>query len=775
MDMLLQALGLVAAENPKSARRLYLISNPDGSPRWIWNAENTRPDFLRFYAVNNLRSFLFSLAIKVVFLLRIQRLFFGRKNLVVNVLPNQPLSAFLKQNFAVFTGTAGPNRKLVLFAKGQFVKISLNRNSFRLVENEKTQLSQTRNGSHFGIPSFADLDKGFVALSDMGTGKRPGGFSALHAKALTELQSLHPNQELAFGETAAFWQVKKHLEQGERISEHLLPKYLREKLMKLADDLGKERLYTTFAHGDFTSWNSLVSKGKIKMYDFELAREEMPFGFDAFHFVIQQGILVDHLPYQAIKPKLKQAFDLMTSGKPEIKNSFETYFKAYLLVNTAYYLQVYAEQPQWHLQVNWLLNTWNDAISDMLSFSQEPRRLVIGDVFDFLKNSPHATVKFPEIDPRDLDHHADIDLLTSRNTAFELDIWLSNHSLVRKVDHQRRSNMLSLLLVLEDGSTLALDLIWKLKVRHLEFMSVPNAISRSVVNKYGLQILHLKDLQTYLSCFYGLNGAQIPQKYQCYFSEVANHKGLQESVADRVRNLPSNKGWSAAGNNLSYFLDSLRMLLRRKGLILTFSGVDGAGKSTVIEHTRQELEKKLRRRVKVIRHRPSLLPILSAWTSGKEKAEQKAASTLPRQGTNRSLLSSLFRFGYYYLDYLFGQFYIYLRYVNQGYVVLYDRYYFDFINDSLRSNIVLPKWLTRAGYRLLLKPNLNFFLYADAQIILSRKKELDAFAIKQLTQDYISLFSELGRRDRDKYYAIENIQIDETIAFITSKTQAQLV
>lgn len=775
MDKLLQALGLAAAENPKSGRRLYLISNPDGSPRWIWNAENPRPDFLRFYAVNNLRSFLFSFAIKVVFLLRIQGLFFGRKNLSVNVLPSQPLSGLLEKNFALFTGTAGPNRKLVLFADDQFVKISLNRNSFLLVENEKTQLRKTRSGHHFGIPSFADLDKGIVALSDLGKGRRPGGFSALHAKALTELQAQHPSREMAFGETAAFWLSKKYLEQGGRISEHLLPKYLREKLMKLADELAREKLYTTFAHGDFTSWNSFVAKGKIQLYDFELAREEMPFGFDAFHFVMQQGILVDHLPYKAIKPKLKEAFGLMTLGKPEIKNSFETFLKAYLLVNTAYYLHVYAEQPQWHLQVNWLLNTWNDAISDVLSSSQEPRRLVIGDVFDFLKNLPHATVKFPEIDPRELDHHADIDLLTNRTISRALEFWLNNHSLVRKVDVQIRSNMLSLLLVLVDGSTLALDLIWKLKVRHLEFMSVPDAISRSVVNKYGLQILHLEDLQTYLRCFYGLNGSQMPKKYQGYFSEGIDYNRLQESVTDQVRNLPSNKGWSAAGNSLSYFLDSLRMLLRQKGIILTFSGVDGAGKSTVIEHTRQELEKKLRRRVKVIRHRPSILPILSAWTSGKEKAEQKAASTLPRQGTNRSLLSSLFRFGYYYLDYLFGQFYIYLRYVNQGYVVLYDRYYFDFINDSLRSNIVLPKWLTRAGYKLLLKPNLNFFLYADAHIILSRKKELDAVAIKQLTQDYISLFSELGRRDRDKYHAIENIQIDKTIAFITSKTQAQLV
>jgi thymidylate kinase len=534
-------------------------------------------------------------------------------------------------------------------------------------------------------------------------------------------------------------------------------------------------LHSTFAHGDFTSWNCLVSKGKIQMYDFELAREEMPFGFDAFHFVMQQGVLVEHLPYKLIKSKLKHAFGLMTAGGPSVGNAFETYFKAYLLVNTAYYLHVYAEQEHWHLQVSWLLNAWNDAISDMLSSSQESRPLLIGDVLDYLQHKQYAALKFPDIDPRKLGEYADIDLLTTKAIANGLAVWLANHSLVHRIQIEKRSNMQSLLLVLQDGSLLSIDLVWKLKQKHLEFMSASDAISRSVVNKYGLKILCLEDLQMYLHCFYGLNGAHIPTKYQAYFPVAFDPENLQKSLRIQVGNLTSNKGWSGAANLLSYFLDTLRMLLRRKGIILTFSGVDGAGKSTVIEHTKYELEKKLRRRVKVIRHRPSLLPILSAWTSGKEKAEKKAASTLPRQGTNRSLLSSLLRFGYYYMDYVFGQFYIYLRYVRSGYIVLYDRYYFDFINDSLRSNIMLPKWLTKAGYKLLLKPNLNFFLYADAPVILSRKRELDAAAITQLTAEYISLFAELDKKDRDKYHPIENLQIEKTLQFITAKTQAQLV
>ena len=127
--------------------------------------------------------------------------------------------------------------------------------------------------------------------------------------------------------------------------------------------------------------------------------------------------------------------------------------------------------------------------------------------------------------------------------------------------------------------------------------------------------------------------------------------------------------------------------------VIGLTGTGGAGKSTVIENIKYKIEKQLRKRVVVLRHRPSLLPILSAYTKGKKAAEQQAASTLPRMGSNSSVLSSLVRFLYYYFDYVIGQFYVYVKYVLRGYVVIYDRYYYDFINDAKRSNIVLPKFI----------------------------------------------------------------------------------
>jgi hypothetical protein len=81
--------------------------------------------------------------------------------------------------------------------------------------------------------------------------------------------------------------------------------------------------------------------------------------------------------------------------------------------------------------------------------------------------------------------------------------------------------------------------------------------------------------------------------------------------------------------------------------IMFFSGVDGAGKSTILDEVNEMLKSKFRQRTVVLRHRPSLLPILSSIRHGKAKAEEKTREHLPRQGKNSSALSSFLRLMYY--------------------------------------------------------------------------------------------------------------------------------
>ena len=115
---------------------------------------------------------------------------------------------------------------------------------------------------------------------------------------------------------------------------------------------------------------------------------------------------------------------------------------------------------------------------------------------------------------------------------------------------------------------------------------------------------------------------------------------------------------------------------------------------------------------------------------------------------------------------MMGQAVIWLKHTRRGHVVLYDRYYFDFINDSRHSNIGLPTRFTRALYALVNKPQLNFFLYADRQEILRRKQELSA-SITQFTQDYQTLFSQREARYRHSHYVpIQNHDLDDKLELI---------
>ena len=207
------------------------------------------------------------------------------------------------------------------------------------------------------------------------------------------------------------------------------------------------------------------------------------------------------------------------------------------------------------------------------------------------------------------------------------------------------------------------------------------------------------------------------------------------------------------------------MLLNNSAI--SFSGVDGAGKTTVLTLVKESL---LTRGHKVVelRSRPSLLPILSAFKYGKVRAEQVASDRLPRQGGNTSKIGSYLRFLYYLADYTLGQVYIYFKYTRRGYFIVYDRFYYDYIIDPKRANLVIHEAVARFFLRFIREPDLNIFLHAPPEIILKRKKELDFETISFLTEQYISLFTDLEGNSKSTYLCIENIELSDTLCEIDS-------
>jgi thymidylate kinase len=754
---------------------VLFIKNPNGSIRWIWNANNLEPLFLKFYNVGGIRAKIFTKAVKIIFMLKVQKIVFNKKSYYFKKQENSFFDC--TDNWALFTGTIGVNNKAILYTDGSFFKVATTANSKKLIRSEHKILSNL-DFDFFQIPKSKQISEHVIQLSDITSGgKRTKKIEIAHLKALTEM-NFKGRDLIQIKDWKLFNQLKFDFNQ---ITDERIPKNMMRKISMLLNTISQDDyINVSLSHGDFTSWNMFENKEKISLYDWELFAFDRSTGFDYFHFIIQQGILVDRKSWKEIYIDIKEqcsgeSASFLFNYDLEILNK---YLKFYLLINCMSYLRIYSFQPKWHVQVDWLLEVWNDALNNFVIKEKTARELVIMDVFDALQNHKYATIKFPNAYPDLLSTNSDIDVLINKGLSESIFKLVKNHSLVAKVSQNRKSFMRTLQLVMVDGSILSIDLIWELKRRNIVFMNAKKALENVCINSFGVKSLSFLDTQSYLNAFYILNNSIVPEKYKIYEGQgvyqMIKNDGNQDvqdvclnktDLLKQLQNKRENKGIYYLKNLFYYLCDTIFRGFS-KGYVITFSGVDGAGKSTIIENVKIMVEKQLRKPVIVLRHRPSVLPIISVLFRGKN-AQKSFENTLPHSGTNKSLLSSLIRFVYYYADYFFGQFFILLKYTIRGYVVIYDRYYFDFIEDSKRSNLVLSKKISFLGYKLLLKPKFNFFLFADSATILSRKKELDEEVINELTVNYCSLFEKLNKPGTGTVYkTIENKEIDQTLNIV---------
>lgn len=744
-------------ENSKKISFSY-IKNPDGTIRWFWNSNSRKPLFLKFYNSATPKAKLFELLVKIVFAIRLQKIVF-KKEIVYYVKNDDPVFN-IENDWAIFTGTVGPNNKALLFSGGYFYKIAETESAKKLIAAENKILRKIISRSKLEVPKVLMLNANIIQLSDISNGGiRENSFTQIHADAVMAI-SAHHNRQTKISDWNYFTNLKK---QFSEIEDERIPKNITRKINAILRHIDEEEnIEVAFSQGDFTSWNCYVKNEKLAVYDWELSSTEKPKAFDFFHFIIQNGILIQKKSWKEIYAEIteKNKMTFRFSEEDLLK-----YLKYYLLTNTLSYLKIYSVQEEWHLQIHWLLQTWNEALNIILKNYSTERELVILDTFDALYHTNYAALKFHNEEPEKLKLNSDIDIIISSENAQKLVSYLSEHSLVQKVLTVKKSFMQTVRIVTMQNDILNLDLIYQLKWKYIQMMDVSKVLENRKKNRFGVFKVSEKDTARFIDLFYSLNHSEIPENYEQFVLEHLQSQKItdRELTIKTLKMKPYNKGFNFYKNIFNYLKDSFA----EKGFIITFSGVDGAGKSTVISEISELIEKRYRRPVKVLRHRPSLLPILSVWTKGKEKAHEDAVNSLPRQGNNKNSLSSLLRFGYYYTDYILGQFVIYTKYVLRGKIVLYDRYYFDFIADARRSNIQLPKSVTETGYHFLMKPEFNFFLYAAPERILNRKKELSYHSICDLTLEYSSLFSKLERKNRKvKYLAIENNDLDVTLGTI---------
>jgi len=144
---------------------------------------------------------------------------------------------------------------------------------------------------NLGIESSLD---GTLLVQTAIEGRRAGGrFGPQQARFLARLERGTASRR-ALRETASHRDARARLADLEGRADREWWELMRELAQALESAAGDDPLPCAMAHGDFTDWNSVVDGDEARAFDWEFARDSAPRLHDAFHFVLQQAVLVDH-------------------------------------------------------------------------------------------------------------------------------------------------------------------------------------------------------------------------------------------------------------------------------------------------------------------------------------------------------------------------------------------------------------------------------------------------------------------------------------------------
>ena len=370
----------------------HFINNPNGTIRWIFPSTNQSAVFLSLYNNSGWKAKLYKSVMKIATSLGIEKYFsqgyFTFEKMTTEMydfLPNQ-----YHDDYAIFTGTAGENRKAIVAIAANnyvnsFVKIPLTEKAKHLVKNEKRQLEYIKQ----------------IDLRKMGTPKCTGSVEQLQLTNIkpirTVKQSSLSNHHLAgiaefysktvqhtsLQSTIAWSEIQGNMqmlnnefELKNNLDKNKLTKIIHQ-LNLLVDRIGAESAMPVgLAHGDFTPWNMYLTDEKIYVYDWEMSRRDMPLLFDIFHYIFQSNILIKQGDLESIKKEIEIVRqneivqDMVTANSID----WSLHYAFYLSYVASYYLPLYIYQQDLHMQAHWLVDVWAEAL-DSFSFVESEREL----------------------------------------------------------------------------------------------------------------------------------------------------------------------------------------------------------------------------------------------------------------------------------------------------------------------------------------------------------------------------------------------------------------
>ena len=158
-------------------------------------------------------------------------------------------------------------------------------------------------------------------------------------------------------------------------------------------------------------------------------------------------------------------------------------------------------------------------------------------------------------------------------------------------------------------------------------------MEHAIENKENIRVCAPHHLLEHIFLFQTLNGAGVPSKYINYFKRLPPADGLRlldymndkyylsarsfdglalfneasrKKICQVLNAHRENKGFNNIKNTFKYWSDIIKSIGNKRGFTITFSGVDGAGKSTILAAIKGVLEEKYRKNV-VVLSSPSFL------------------------------------------------------------------------------------------------------------------------------------------------------------------------
>jgi len=718
--------------------KLNLIQAPNGTVRYMFQAEDKSYSFLDFLPIPSLRSRIIKKGLQLTLKLGLKKLI--AKNIHISY-QEQPKYKSLAEgidydHFSIFLGTPGfwrkPVMQLIKNQKAiQYLKIGITPQTYDLVEKERFNLRMIKGYqlNQISIPKINSIkSNGILSLKaiPLKDKKQINRFSNHHFLCIKELMLKSMRME-KLSRTPFFEEI---LDQMYDLRITANPnqdiKKLLFQLSDLKSTIQKDKYcYTSLAHGDLTPWNTALVSNSMYVFDWEMALTGAPLLYDVFNFIYQSEILVNRSGIKGVEREIQklQEDEEFVDFIARFNIDIAANHKLYLLHMVSKNLSLMTRQSQISQDQKLLIENWKIALSKYQDAKQianidllEARKVFLMDFQTYLSDVDYAALKFFLPNFRELPIQSDLDLAISEEGLKHSIEFIGNHVLVKSSKLIEKSFMSTIKIHFVNGAYLCIDFITDFTRKGIRYLDCETLLDLAVVQG-GVKRASLWSDISYIQLFYTLNKSGIPLKYQHYLIEKLNTSAkrktyleyLKETLTLEFEELLNSFEYSKEKHirikksiqkkhnlgsfgklrgKVSYLRDFWVDLVQNKGFMLTFSGVDGAGKTTIITEVKERLENKYRKEVVLLRHRPGILPILSAIKHGSAaKAEQKAGENIPRQGKNNNIVSSLFRFSYYYFDYLIGQIYVYFKYILRGKVVIYDRYYFDFINDAKRSNI----------------------------------------------------------------------------------------